>query len=156
VTLLKSDVTITADRISFHFAFAERGQARCAQCPFRRSCSRAKTPQKAAGKRLFQYRAADGSLRLARRRDADAFLHKIASANVSLKDFRTLTTCACALETLAVLDPKPSEAGKQRQLRECLNVVSEELANTPAVCRKSYVHSIVIRAFEDGLLRTLA
>lgn len=30
--------------------------------------------------------------------------------------------------------------------------VAEELANTPTVCRKSYVHAAVVAAFENGKL----
>jgi DNA topoisomerase-1 len=154
-TLLKSDVTITADRIALRFR-GKGGKLVAREVRSQLLARALRRLQGLPGKRLFQYRAADGSLRPARRRAANAFLHKIASENVSLKDFRTLTACAHALETLAGLDPKPSEAGKRRQLRECLSAVSEELANTPAICRKSYVHSVVVRAFEDGSLRTLA
>jgi DNA topoisomerase IB len=31
-----------------------------------------------------------------------------------------------------------------------------ELGNTPAICRKSYVHETVINAFEDGVLEDFA
>jgi DNA topoisomerase IB len=30
------------------------------------------------------------------------------------------------------------------------------LANTPAICRKSYVHETVVNAFEDGVLERFA
>jgi DNA topoisomerase-1 len=31
-----------------------------------------------------------------------------------------------------------------------------ELANTPAICRKSYVHDTIVTAFEDGILERFA
>lgn len=93
---------------------------------------------------------------MARRRDANAFLHEIASQKISLKDFRTLTACAHALEALAKMEPKPSDAGRRRQLKACLCAISEELANTPAICRKSYVHGVVVQAFQDGSLKAIA
>jgi DNA topoisomerase-1 len=37
-----------------------------------------------------------------------------------------------------------------------LQEVAEELANTPAICRKSYVHAAVIDAFETGALQNLS
>jgi DNA topoisomerase I len=34
--------------------------------------------------------------------------------------------------------------------------IASELANTPAVCRKSYVHAAVVEAFESGVMQRLA
>jgi DNA topoisomerase-1 len=34
--------------------------------------------------------------------------------------------------------------------------IAEELANTPTVCRTSYVHEAVIEAFEAGALQRVA
>jgi DNA topoisomerase I len=61
-----------------------------------------------------------------------------------------------ALEHLARLDPKRSERGKRAQIKLALREVANELANTPAVCKRSYVHALVIEAFETGRLRKLA
>ena len=36
-----------------------------------------------------------------------------------------------------------------------MTTVAEELANTPAIVRKSYVHSAIVEAFEDGTLARL-
>ena len=108
------------------------------------------------GRRLFQYRAEDNSLHTVRRRDVNDFLHAIAEDAVSLKDFRTLAACGRALEHLATLTPKPSEAGRRRQLKAALEAVASELANTPAICRKSYVHAVVVGAFEEGRLAKVA
>ena len=33
-----------------------------------------------------------------------------------------------------------------------MRVAAEDLANTPAICRKSYVNGTVVTAFEDGML----
>jgi DNA topoisomerase-1 len=36
---------------------------------------------------------------------------------------------------------------------EAVRVAAEDLANTPTICRKSYVHQAVVAAFEDGMLQ---
>ena len=154
-TLLKSDVTLQGDRIALRFR-GKGGKAIEREVRSRRLARAIKLLQTLPGKRLFQYRTADGALAVARRRDANAFLHEIASADISLKDFRTLTACARALENLVGVEPKSSDAGRRRQLKECFCAVSEELANTPAICRKSYVHAVVVRSFENGSLQALA
>ncbi len=71
---------------------------------------------------------------------------------ISLKDFRTLCASAAALEALAHIAPATSERGRRRQVKQAVTAVSEELANTPTICRKSYVHQTVVAAFENGKL----
>jgi DNA topoisomerase-1 len=53
---------------------------------------------------------------------------------------------------LAHIEPATSEHGRRRQVKEAVTAVSEELANTPTICRKSYVHQTVVTAFENGKL----
>ena len=78
------------------------------------------------------------------------FISEIAGNEVSLKDFRTLSACSQALHHLVRLDPKPNQRGKRSQLKSALQEVANDLANTPAVCKRSYVHALVIGAFETG------
>jgi DNA topoisomerase-1 len=153
-TLLKSDVTVKGDLIALRFR-GKGGKLVAREIRSKRLACAMKRLQALPGRRLFQYRSPDGAVCVARRREANAFLHEIASEKISLKDFRTLTACARALETLAKLEPKPSDAGRRRQLKACLCAISEVLANTPAICRKSYVHGVVVRAFEDGSLKAI-
>jgi DNA topoisomerase I len=61
-----------------------------------------------------------------------------------------------ALEELAAIEPKSSERGRRRQVLATMRTIAEDLANTPAVCRRSYVHAAVVSAFESGTLMRLA
>ena len=103
------------------------------------------------GRRLFQYRGENG-VRFVTASDVNVFLREIAGVKISLKDFRTLCASGAALEALAHIAPAESERGRRRQVKEAVTAVSEELANTPAICRKSYVHQTVVAAFENGKL----
>src|SRR5204862_168254 len=82
----------------------------------------------------------DGQPRIVTTNDVNVFLREIAGVKISLKDFRTLCASAAALEALAQVAPAASERGRRRQVKEAVTAVSEELANTPTICRKSYVH----------------
>jgi DNA topoisomerase I len=104
------------------------------------------------GRRLFQCRDGD-IVRPVRAADVNAFLQEIAGRRISLKDFRTLVASASALKALAATEPADSERKRRRQVREAVIGIAEELANTPAVCRTSYVHDSVIAAFEAGALK---
>ena len=149
-TLHKSNITVTGATVALKFR-AKGGKAveKEFRCP--RVASALNVLVGLPGRRLFQYRAEDG-VRFVTASDVNAFLREIAGVKISLKDFRTLCASAAALEALAHVAPASSEHGRRRQVKEAVTAVSEELANTPAICRKSYVHQTVVAAFENGKL----
>jgi DNA topoisomerase-1 len=53
---------------------------------------------------------------------------------------------------VALSPPAANERGRRRQLAAVIKVVAEDLANTPAIARKSYIHSVVEMSFRDGVL----
>ena len=90
-------------------------------------------------------------------RSVNAFLREIAGGvAISLKDFRTLLASAAVLETLARQAPATSVRQRRRQVLDAVRKAADDLANTPAICRKSYVHASVVTAFEEGVLEGLA
>lgn len=104
------------------------------------------------GRRLFQYRDAEGAVHVVRSGDVNAYLCGIAGRRISLKDFRTLVASSSVLDALAATVPATSERARRSQLRTAVTPVAEALTNTPTVCRKSYVHDSVVTAFEQGAL----
>jgi DNA topoisomerase-1 len=108
------------------------------------------------GRRVFQYRNEVGEVHVVRSADVNAFLREVAGRPISLKDFRTLVASAAALQALAATPPAPSAAKRRRQVREAVAEIADELANTPTVCRTSYVHEAVIEAFEAGALQRVS
>lgn len=154
-TLLKSDVAIDGQRITLQFR-GKGGKAIDKQFRSRRLARALGRLLALPGRRLFQYRAPDGSVSSLRRRDVNAALRTITGRAVTLKDFRTMSASARALEELAALEPKKSERGRRRQVLATMRSVAGDLANTPAVTRRSYVHDAVVAAFESGALRRMS
>jgi DNA topoisomerase-1 len=150
-TLHKSNVAVKGATIALKFR-AKGGKAveKEFRCP--RGAAALNVMLTLPGKRLFQYRAEDGAVRLVTATEVNVFLREIAGVKISLKDFRTLCASAAALEALAHVEPANSERGRKRQVKEAVTAVSEQLANTPTICRKSYVHETVVAAFENGKL----
>ena len=153
-TLLKKHIQITGDEVALRFP-GKGGKEVAKVCSSHRLVKTIRRLQKLPGDRLFQYVSDDGVVRRLRRRDANAFLCEITNNRISLKDFRTLSACSRALAHLSRVDPKPSQRGKRAQIKSALREVANELANTPAVCKRSYVHALVIHAFETGRLKKL-
>lgn len=150
-TLLKSNVRIEGDRVTLKFR--AKGGKRVTKDICRPGFAAAISRLMALpGRRLFQYRNADGEVHAVRAGDVNAFLRELTERPVSLKDFRTLVASSGALATLAQAVPAASARARRAQVVSALSSVAETLANTPAVCRKSYVHAAVVTAFEDGSL----
>ncbi len=101
---------------------------------------------------MFQYRTENGTVQKLTAREVNVFLREISGTNISLKDFRTLLASASVLESLARIKPATNSRLRRKQVLEAVSATADELANTPTICRKSYVHDAVINAFEQGLL----
>jgi DNA topoisomerase I len=154
-TLLKSNVTLEDDSVVLTFK-AKGGKAVRKECNAAKLVRAIGVLRAVPGKRMFQYRDAQGVVRAVSTVQVNAFLREIAGIKISLKDFRTLMASAVALESLSRVTPAASARGRKRQVLEAVRAAAGELANTPAICRRSYVHDTIVTAFEDGILERFA
>ncbi|HXI05043.1 MAG: DNA topoisomerase IB [Bradyrhizobium sp.] len=154
-TLLKSNVTIEGDSIVLTFK-AKGGKAVRKECDAAKLVRAIGILRTLPGKRMFQYRDASGTIRSVSTTAVNGFLREIAGIKISLKDFRTLMASAVVLESLSRITPAASERGRKKQVLEAVRAAADELSNTPAICRKSYVHDTIVTAFEDGILERFA
>jgi DNA topoisomerase-1 len=69
----------------------------------------------------------------------------------SAKDFRTLHGTAAAAVSLARTGPRPSAAARKRAVADAMRAASDELNNTPAIARKSYVDPRIVDAYDGGV-----
>ena len=153
-TLLKSNLEVDGLLVRLHF----RGKgARMVVREVRDrtlavTCSKLLT---LPGRRLFQYRGSDGALHAVRAADVNAFLRDVSGVKVSLKDFRTLVASAGVMKSLSDAPPAHTRQARRAVLRDAIAAAAQDLANTPTVCRKSYVHEAVVAAFERDALQPL-
>jgi DNA topoisomerase-1 len=103
----------------------------------------------APGTRLFRYRNADGSWCDLTARDVNNYVHERLGPHFSAKDFRTWGGTLRAATVLAELGPAHNEREAKRNVALAMRLVSSELGNTPTICRKSYVHPIIIARYLD-------
>jgi DNA topoisomerase I len=103
------------------------------------------------GQVLFQYLDEQGRHPI-RSNDVNAYLRETAEVDVSAKDYRTWVATLLAATALATLPSPSTDRRAARAVGDVLGVVSAELGNTPAVCRASYVHPLVLETFRDGSL----
>ena len=153
-TLHKSNVRINGRLIVLSFK-AKGGRAVSKEVRDARLQRALERLMKLPGRRLFQFRDGDGNIRQVRAQEVNAFLRDVVGRRISLKDFRMLVASSGALAALSNLAPATSERARRSQLKTAMTTVAEELANTPAIVRKSYVHSAIVEAFETGALSRL-
>jgi DNA topoisomerase I len=154
-TLLKSNVSIDDDCIVLTFK-AKGGKAVRKECDAAKLARALGILRQLPGKRMFQYRDEAGNIRVVNATQVNEFLREIAGIKISLKDFRTLMASAVVLESLSRISPASSARGRKRQVLEAVRAAADELSNTPAICRKSYVHDTIVTAFEEGILERFA
>lgn len=100
------------------------------------------------GYELFQYLDEAGETRAVDAADVNDYLQAIAGEEFTSKDFRTWAGTVLAAEALHALEPPVVK----RKLIQAIEGVARQLGNTPAVCRKCYIHPTVIDAYMDGSL----
>jgi DNA topoisomerase-1 len=103
------------------------------------------------GHDLFQYLGADGERHTVSSSDINDYLHEITGADFTAKDYRTWAGSVFALAALRKLAWETVTEARKHVVGT-IKEVSKLLRNTPAVCRKCYVHPAVIEAFEAGEL----
>lgn len=150
-TLLKRHVGVRGSVISLAFRGKGGKDVSCSMDDARLAAALGRLA-KLRGRRLLQFVGEDGRSQPISAADVNAYLHRVSGVDVTAKDFRMLGASASAAAELVGMEPGRTEAARKRQLAGVMRAVAEKLANTPAVVRKSYVHAIVVRSFQNGAL----
>jgi len=118
----------------------------------RRLATVIKKLQDLPGQDLFQYSDGQGSLDTVTSADVNAYLHAISGEHFTAKDFRTWSGSVLALVHFAEQESPETPTAAKHAIMDAMKSVSKQLGNTPAICRKCYVHPSVFRAFQDCAL----
>ncbi len=110
--------------------------------------------QQLRGQHLFQYVDDNGKRHAIGAEQVNGYLRETMGAEFTAKDFRTWGATLRAFELM--LDTPLPESQSKRALKACIvsaiKKVAEELRNTVAVCRKSYINPLVFSAWQAGIL----
>lgn len=112
------------------------------------------------GHELFQYVDEEGRRQNVNSADVNAYLREITGTDFTAKDFRTWSGTVLALTALRETQTADSMAAAKKNVVRAIAAVAGVLGNTPAVCRKSYIHPAILecymeRSMEDKLSRSL-
>ena len=109
------------------------------------------------GYELFQYLDDAGERHTISSTEVNAYLREITGEEITAKDFRTWAGTNLVALALREFERVDSEATRKRAVVRAVERVAKHLGNTPAVCRRCYIHPAIFDGFLDGtLLATLA
>ncbi len=149
-TLRNHHASVSGSRVRFRFR-GKGGKRHEIDVSDRRVARLIRRCQELPGQELFQYEADDGELRAIGSSDVNDYLRAIGGEDFTAKDFRTWAGTVAAARALAELPTPDTDTAAKRAVADAIKRVAAELGNTPAVCRKCYVHPVVIEAFACGL-----
>jgi DNA topoisomerase-1 len=150
-TMLNRHVNVEGWSIQFNFMGKSKVR-HSIEVHDRRLARVVKKIQDLPGQELFQYLDEQGQPSSISSADVNAYLQDVAGEEFTAKDFRTWWGTLLALLELAGQDVPTSKMDGKRAISAVMSTVAKQLGNTPAICRKSYVHPVVLKAFLEGSL----
>jgi DNA topoisomerase I len=106
------------------------------------------------GYELFQYLDEEGNRHTIDSSDVNEYLREISGQEITAKDFRTWAGTNLAALALQEFEIFASEAKKKRAVVRAVEKVAKHLGNTPAICRRCYIHPAIFDGYLDGTLLT--
>ena len=104
------------------------------------------------GKELFQFYDDEGNHHSIDSGLVNNYIREISNADFTAKDFRTWAGTVQAFLALKSIGCCDTQTETKRRIVEALDIVSEQLGNTRTVCKKYYVHPLILSLYESKKL----
>jgi DNA topoisomerase-1 len=150
-TLRNRHAAVDGSEVRFRF-IGKSGKQWSLKVKDRRVAKIIKACQELPGQDLLQYLDQDGKQQNVTSADVNAYLKEITGQDITAKDFRTWAGTVLAALALKEVESFDTAAQAKRNLRAAIERVAARLGNTPAICRKCYVHPEVLNSYLDGSL----
>ena len=148
-TLRNRHVHVDGSAVQFKFR-GKSGVHHVVTVDDRRLARIVKRTRELPGQELFQYVDADGVQHSVGSADVNDYLRAITGEDYTAKDFRTWSGTVLAALALQERAVAACEADARKNIVQAIAQVASRLGNTPAICRKCYVHPAVLDAYLDG------
>jgi len=148
-TLRRRHLSIDGSTLRFEFR-GKSGVAHVVAVTDRRIARIVQRCRELPGRELFQYVDARGRRQIVYADDVNAYLGEITGRDVTAKDFRTWAGTMLAAESLREMGPAATKRAAEQNVLCAIDRTAERLGNTRAVCRKYYIHPVLIAAYLEG------
>jgi DNA topoisomerase-1 len=150
-TLRNRHVKVAGTHVTFDFR-GKHGIDHHVDLADRRLSNIVKRCRELPGQHLFQFLDETGDRHAISSDDVNAYLHEISGEEITAKDFRTWAATNLAALALRELERFDSKAATKKAVVQAVESVAGLLGNTPAVCRKCYIHPAIVDGYLDGTL----
>lgn len=146
-TLKDQHVKIAGDNVRFRFK-GKKGVVHTVTISSRRQARIIRQCKEIPGKELFRYYDAEGNVHAVDSGQVNAYIKAITGEDFTAKDFRTWAGTLNALQAFGKSGEAGTVAAKKQKILEMLDYVSSRLGNTRAVCKKYYIHPVLLDLYE--------
>lgn len=148
-TMRNRHVMVKGARLRFRFR-GKSGREHEVDVTDRRIAKIVAKCQDLPGQDLFEYVDDDDEVRDVTSQDVNAYLREITGQDFTAKDFRTWAGTLLATMALNAQERFETKKRAKANVKAAICAVAELLGNTPAVCRKCYVHPAIVEAYLSG------
>ena len=148
-TMRNRHVDVTATKLKFTFR-GKSGKEHEVDVTDRRLAKIICQLQELPGQEVFQYLNESGERRKVTSEDVNDYLREITGEDFTAKDFRTWAGTVLAAIALNAQEAFENKTQAKKNIKDAIAAVAKILGNTPAICRKCYVHPAVLETYLDG------
>ena len=148
-TMRNKHVKVNGTKVRFKFR-GKSGVEHEVDIADRRLARIVKKAQDLPGQQLFGYVDEEGKVSDVSSQDVNDYLREITGEDFTAKDFRTWAGTVLAAVALNALEQFENKTQAKKNVKSAITAVSKILGNTPAVCRKCYVHPAVLETYLSG------
>lgn len=151
-TLKGKHVKVQGQKISFHFK-GKKGVIHDIDLKSKRLSKLIQKCKDIPGKELFQYIDDEGNRHTVDSGMVNDYIKEISGEDFTAKDFRTWSGTVSALIAFKEIGYAETHTEYKKKVKEALEMVASHLGNTSTVCRKYYVHPLVINLYENNTIK---
>lgn len=150
-TLKDKHVHFSGSSMRFTFK-GKKGVHHAISIKSRKLANLVKKCQDIPGKELFQYFDENDAHHSVDSGMVNDYIKHISGRDFTAKDFRTWSGTMHALLAFKMIGCGETQTATKKRIVEVLDLVSQKLGNTRTVCKKYYVHPVLVTLFENRRL----
>lgn len=150
-TLRKRHVNIFKDKMKIQFT-GKKGVEHSITVRNKKIINLVSRCEELPGWELFKFFDENGERKVIKSNHVNEYLHAISGKNFTAKDFRTWSASMSFFNSLLQLEKASSENEIKSNVLKACECTAVALGNTKTVCRKYYIHPIIVDAYQSGEL----
>jgi DNA topoisomerase-1 len=148
-TLRRRHVAVVGSELRFEFR-GKSGIQHAVSVTDKRIARIVQRCQELRGEELFKYLDDNGKRQEVDAEDVNKYLQEVTGREITAKDFRTWAGTMLVAEALRKMGPANTRREAEKNIVAAVDVTAKKLGNTRSVCRKYYIHPVLMEAYLEG------